>query len=246
MLMTPRMSKRRVVWLLPACAVLVLAQDPSWKIKPIAQWTEEDAKQVLQDSPWAKRVTAGLARRQSEDERRESGGMGQPQGVGYDGVDPKGSGPKMPTSISGLLKGERSPRSLPGVISLILRWESALPVRAAELKLHFVEPPTLEGEGYQIAVYGIPGTYLNGDPKSLGDPLKKQAVLKREGKKDVKPASVEVFQREGGTVVVYLFPRSAEINKNDAHIEFDAQIGRVVVVQSFDVGEMQFQGKLEL
>lgn len=244
--MTPRMSKHRVVWLLPACAVLLLAADPSWKIKPIAQWTEEDAKQVLQDSPWAKRVTAGVARRQSEDERRESGDMGQPQGVGYDGVDPKGSGPKMPTSISGLLKGERSARSVPGIILLNLRWESALPIRVAELKAHVVEPPTSEGDGYEIAVYGIPGTYFKGDPKSLGDPLKKQAVLKREGKKDVKPSSVEVFQRDGGPVVVYLFPRSAEINKKDGHIDFEAQIGRIVIAQSFDVEDMQFQGKLEL
>jgi len=36
-------------------------------------------------------------------------------------------------------------------------------------------------------VYGVPGAYLKNDPKKLGNPLEKQAALKREGKRDVKP-----------------------------------------------------------
>ena len=80
----------------------------------------------------------------------------------------------------------------------------------------------------------------------LGAPLKNQAALKREGKKDVRPVSVEVFRVDSGVVVVYLFPLSAEITKNDRLIEFEAQIGRIVVDQSFDLSQMHFQGKLEL
>ena len=71
-----------------------------------------------------------------------------------------------------------------------------------------------------IAVYGVPGNYFKDDPANLGNPLKKLAVLKRAGKKDVKPASVEVFQRDDGLVVVYMFPLSAEISKSDGRIEF--------------------------
>jgi hypothetical protein len=80
----------------------------------------------------------------------------------------------------------------------------------------------------------------------LGAPLQKTAFLKREGKKDVKPSSVEVFQREDGLVVVYVFPPSAEISRNDKRIEFNALIGRVAVIQYFDPGQMIYQGKLEL
>ena len=47
----------------------------------------------------------------------------------------------------------------------------------AELKTGVIAPPTLDNDGYSIAVYGIPGEYFKGDPKSLGDPLKKEAVL---------------------------------------------------------------------
>jgi hypothetical protein len=51
---------------------------------------------------------------------------------------------------------------------------------------------------------------------------------------------------EGGVVVVYLFPLSAEISKRDRQILFEAQIGRIVVSQIFDLSEMEFMGKLEL
>jgi hypothetical protein len=173
--------------------------------------------------------------------------MGQPRGVGNEGVDPKGSGPTVsPNIFVGPGGDDRSARSLAQPITLKLRWESALPVQLAELKSHEAEPPTLEGDGYRIAVYGIPGAGFKGEPEELGKPLKSMAALKREGKKDVKPVSVEVFQRGSGLVVVYLFPLSAEIARNDRQLRFEAQIGRIVVAQTFDLSEMEFMGKLEL
>ena len=46
------------VWMqslsLIVAAASLTAADPAWKSKPVAQWTEEDAKQVLAKSPWAK------------------------------------------------------------------------------------------------------------------------------------------------------------------------------------------------
>src|SRR5215469_4351697 len=91
------------------------AAAPSWKTKPAPQWTEEDARQVLTNSPWARAITAGLARRQSEDELRDGGQMGQPKGIGYDGVDAKGTGPKLPSKVTDIFvpapNGGRSVRS---------------------------------------------------------------------------------------------------------------------------------------
>jgi len=237
-----------VQWLcLLVIAAHVIAADPVWKSKPAAQWTEEDAKQILAASPWAKEIRAVITRRLTEDQLREAGQMGQPRGIGNEGVDPKGSGPKVsPNVFTGLGGDDRSLRSLSQFITVQLRWESALPVRLAELKSHELEPPTLEGDGYRIAVYGIPGGNFKGDPKQLGEPLKNLAALKREGKKDVRPVRVEVFQREKGMVVVYLFPLSAEITRKDQRIQFDAQIGRIVFAQNFELSEMEFMGKLEL
>jgi hypothetical protein len=231
-------------WLIPCTAFLLMAAEPAWKNKPVTNWTDEDAKQILESSPWAKVVVAGIARRQTEDERREGGNMGQPKGVGYDGVEDK----KLPLRQelgNPLVPGKPLPSTAP-TIRLLVRWESALPVRAAELKAHEPPPPTLSDDGYIIAVYGVPASFAKGDPTSLGKPLRESAALKREGKKDVPPSRVEVFELENGVVVAYLFPLSAEIAKKDGVVEFSALIGRLQVSQHFLLDAMQFQGKLEL
>jgi hypothetical protein len=227
-------------WLIALSTTLAVPADVAWKAKEINQWTEEDARQVLTESPWAKSTIGIISRLQTEDERREGGKMGQDHGVGFDGVDAS-----KPTVVE-TLRGAIDPRRSSQPIRLTVRWESALPIRAAEIKVGVVEPPTLEGDGYRIAVYGIPGGDFKKDPKSLGNPLKKEAALKRAGRKDVKPSRVEVFQREDGLVVVYLFPLSAEISRKDGLVEFEARIGRIGVVQQFNIKEMQYQGNLEL
>jgi len=224
-------------------SVFLFAAEPPWKTKPIPSWTPEDTKQVLSDSPWAKVVKATIIRKQSEDERRAGGNMGDAKGIGYDGLQKDKVA--IPKSIIDLVKPE--PRAPPRPqLPVLVRWESALAIRMAEFRGGGFEPPTLEGEGYKVAVYGIPTANVKGDPKVLGEPLKDNAFLRREGKKDVKPLSVEVFQQEDSMVAVYLFPLSAEINRKDVSVEFGALIGRIAVTQSFNVVDMQFQGKPDL
>jgi len=185
----------------------------------------------------------------SEDELRAGGEMGEHHGVGYDGVvGNKPGNAKLPSSMGDLLvgKGPTETRFKSSATRVKIRWESALPVRLAELKAHEIEPPTLEGEGYQIAVYDVPGAYFKDDPKKLGDPLRNESYLRREGQKDVKPLRVEVFQRGNTLVVSFLFPLSAELSKKDGVVEFVAHIGRVTVDQHFDLTQMEFHGQLEL
>src|SRR6202453_194591 len=152
-----------------------------WRNKAIASWTEDDARQVLERSPWAKMTVAGIARRQTEDERRAGGNMGQPTGVGYDGIDDRRVRPVLPQNI---FAPSPTPPSKAQLIRLLVRWESALPIRVAEIKHGEAQPPTLSDEGYMIAVYGVPFTDAKGDPLSLARDFKESAFLKREGKKD--------------------------------------------------------------
>ena len=129
----------------------------------------------------------------------------------------------------------------PGAV--VVRWESALPIRAAEQKTGETGVPTVDREHYAIVVYDIP------TPKrwNLANELKGVAFLKRDKKKDLKPSRVEILRKADGTAtVVYLFPRSVEITARDGRLEFVAQIGRLFVSQFFYTGEMQLQGKLEL
>jgi hypothetical protein len=246
--MQGQLNYRAAFWLVLASAMggAQVVSEPAWKTTPPAQWTEQDAQQILNRSPWARQIGGGLSGRKSEDQLREGGQMGQPKGVGYEGVDPKGSGPKADLNVFGGGGSDRSLRSQNRGIPLKVVWESAMPVRVAEFKTHTMEPPTLDGDGYLVAVYGIPGPDFNKDPKQLGDPLKEYAALKREGRKDVKPIRVEVFHRQDGLAVVYLFPLSAEIVLKDERVEFDAHIGRIHANHIFDLREMNVLGKLEL
>ena len=114
---------RQVLAMWPVCliaaAACLMAADPVWKSKPAAQWTEEDARQILARSPWVKQNRATITRRLTEDQLREAGQMGQPSGIGYDGVDPKGSGHKVsPNVFTGSGGDDRSARSLPRPITL--------------------------------------------------------------------------------------------------------------------------------
>ena len=239
------MLRTSAVFLLPFALVLLAADEQAWKNKPVADWTDDEARQVLTDSPWVKTATPTVTRRSSNDQPgggRRNVGFGIP-GIGGRRVGYPGGGGR------GYPGGSRNGGSDTGSSqppALKLRWESALPVREAELKTRDTSAPTLDEMHYAIAVYGVPSRIASGDPKHLADQYKNNASLKRDGKKDLKPSSVEVLQREDGPVIVYLFPRSKEITAADKRLEFDAKIDTLEVDESFFVEDMVYQNKLEL
>ena len=234
-------------------AFLAAAADdePAWKSKQIAEWSVEDANQVLFDSPWAKTFTPVLTAPEESGRRpggigRELGGVGRGAvGLALPGLATRrGAGGASPGGESQAGQSAGSSSSEPP--KLTLRWESAMPVRTAELKVHDNNAPDVDQSHYAIAVYGIPDRMIEGDVQRLGDQLRNEASLKRDGKSDLKPASVKVFDMAAGRVVLYLFPMSNEITRTDHRVEFVAKIGRVSVDQSFLVDNMVWQSKLEL
>jgi|SRR5579871_4624497 len=252
------MFQKWALILVPVPVLLFAAGEQAWKDKAVPEWTDDDAQQVLKDSPWVRAVKPSVDQSKSDQPssggRRGGGfgipGMGRRGGFGYPGGGYPGGG--YPGGGGGYPGGGRSRRNddqtsdLSRLPTLKLRWESALPIREAELKARDTDAPTLDQEHYAIAVYGVPHNMASGDSKNLGDQLKKQASLKRDGKKELKPSSVEVLHREDGPVIVYLFPRKTEITRDDRRLEFDAKIGRLDLSESFYTEDMVFQNKLEL
>ena len=259
---------RLVLGILTAGAVSLLAEDntpqvDAWK-KPVPEWTVDDAHQIMTDSPWVKTTTPAMEGRANDGQRRDDGGSrggrggsigiggvgiglpggigrptrGYPGGGGYPGGDPRNPGAGYPDD-----GGRTEPITPP---KLTLRWESALPVRAAELRGRDVDAPTVDENHYAIAVIGVPRGMLKSDTSSMENELKKQAVLKRDGKKDFKPSSVEILQRDDGPVIVYFFSKSNEISTSDRRVEFEAQIGRLKFGEAFFTEDMNYDGKLAL
>lgn len=224
-------------------SVLLLAAPQAWKEKRIADWTPENARQVLTDSPWAKSVTPSPDGKGSLGQQKV--GM-NPGGIGIGGVGIGLPGMGRRGGRGGSGRGQNGQNTDSGAMpALTLRWVSALPVSAAEVILRELNAPAVDDAHYAIAVYGIPSSMTKGDPAGMGAELKKHATIQRDGKKELKPSSVDVLIHEEGPVIVYFFARSDEISRKD-HVKFDAEIGRLKVSQDFLPDEMIYQGKLEL
>jgi hypothetical protein len=223
--------------LLPFSVVLLMATEPSWTSKPSAQWTIGDAKQVLSNSPWVKKATVQLLPKRNEGSRREGGLMGGGQGTGFEGFS-------LASALTGVGHSSQSKTSSHKTPPLMVRWESAAPVRTAESKADETDIPDWEGDYYVVAIYNVPSPAGEATNKTE---LKRTASLERDGKKEMKPVRVELEPSGNNFVtVVYYFPRSEEISQEDKTVDLVAQIGRLLVSQSFHTGEMRFQGKLEL
>jgi hypothetical protein len=248
------MLRNRVLSLLAVSAALFASGQP-WKDKPVSDWTDEESRQVLEDSPWAKPVHPTIDK--SNNDQRQRRGMGRGGGIGIGGIGiglPGGAGRRGRGYPGGGYPGGGYPGGSGGGSGtnsetppvLHLRWESAQPIREAELKARETNAPTVDESHYAIAVYGVPDRMLTGDTKTLAGQLKKQAVIKRDGKKDWKPSSVEVLRRDDGPVIIYLFPRTTEITRQEKQVEFTAKIQKLDFAQAFALEEMIYHGKIEL
>jgi hypothetical protein len=232
------MYRTKTFYLFLFSSVLLTAGDPSWQVKPVAQWNENDAKLVLRASPWVKRATASLLFQPSKDQLRAGGKMGGGKSVGLNSIE-------LNSLLGGTNHHSNSTIKKPGY--LVIRWESASPVRSAESKLQDPDAPDWDGKYYAIAVYGVPIDAGRLDEAGQSEDLKKLGVLKRDGIKDVTAAKVEITASSAGhATVLYLFPRNKGITGEEKRIEFAAQFGPIFVAQYFYPKEMQFQGKLEL
>ena len=244
------MVHRWIACAIPAAAVLAAA-DASWRDKPAAEWSQDDARQVLTDSPWAKSVQARV-KSSSGGSHGSRGAMGRP-GVGLGGTGIGFPGPRM--GGRGGMGGRGIPQGSGGgggqtssitPPTLTVRWESAFPVQEAELKSGNPNAPLMDEDHYAIVVLGLPARWARGDADSDASRLKPHAELKRPGGKAIRSSSSRVLARDDGPVVVFLFPRSQEIPSSDQQVEFEGQIGPLEINQQFQLGEMTFAGKLQL
>jgi hypothetical protein len=210
---------------------------PSWINAPVPQWSEENAKQLLTDSPWVKTVHLDVVRNLSLFERRDGGDWDSGIGTGFG------------MAATGIFGDWREAQALEHAYArstlgtVMVRWESALPVRASESKTGEFDVPGWVGDYYAIAVRHIRRPFAIANPSKQ---LKGVAYLKRDMKKDLKPFRVLTLpEADGLATFVYLFPRSAEVKK-EGNVGFVAQIGRLFVAANFVPEDMKIQGEPQL
>ena len=158
------MRKPTLLLISVSSATLLLAA-PSWQKKDFSQWTTDDAKKILSDSPWAKTVqmmtgkmtakmeqpssdasanTISSAKRYLVSPAPDGYGVGTPQmngGAGSGGGQPEQ--PQQPQgggAPGGMGQPGQGPQAgaepaAPQGVPVVVEWESSVPVRLAELKL---------------------------------------------------------------------------------------------------------------
>jgi hypothetical protein len=218
-------------YILAVSASILLLPAQSWKDKKTSDWNEEDAKEILTDSPWAIPVEPQISAPKDRGPRRGGIMIGGPMGIpvgGRRGGRPNG-------------RDERED-SRPTSARLTLRWESALPVQEAAMKARITDEPSVEEGSYAVAVVGLPARMVDRQNRS-----KLKAELKCDGcKPAIKSTGTQILSRDDGTTVLFLFPRSREIGKDEREITFETEIGSMSIRESFNLLTMVLNGKREL
>ena len=264
------------IFLIPVSATALLAaSDQPWKDVKAAEWSDEDTKLILNESPWSKQVTP-IVNPESNGQNRGmpgrggggypgGGGGGRRGGIGFPGGGYPGGGGGYPGGGQGGGRSrypddQQDPNNPNGGQSrrrtddestnspkpVTLRWESAEPVQQAILKAKDSNAPVMHEKEYAIVISGLPNRVGRNSNALDEKTLKNNAALKKDSNKKIKPIAVKVMRLEDGTKIIYYFSRKDEITLKDRMIEFDAKIGRFEIDRPFVLSEMMFDGKLSL
>jgi hypothetical protein len=237
----------RIAWMCIGTFLLagVALGEDFWVKKDYKEWTPEEVKKLLTNSPWSKDVivTAPAA-----------GGAQRGQAAnGIDAENPnvsrgRGGGRTGPA-------GDAEINSAPGnsEISLNVSWRSALPLRKAITKSRMGDSSEVPADAQQL-LGSNPTEYVvvvSGIPARMARTVQNPDLLNRSsikiGKREpVPPKSFDFQTRTQSIDVFFLFPRTNPITLEDKEVEVDLKLGTMEVKRKFNLKDLVYNGKLEL
>lgn len=211
-----------------------------WVKKDYTQWSAEEVKKIMTDSPWAKDVAASV---------------------------PSNLLPRRPAAASSADaqntsgRGARASRERPesvdntppdAVVSLSVSWRSALPLRKAIVKTRMGASSEVPEEAkqllakdqddYIIAVSGVPANLA----KLIQGENANHSALKVGKRAPLMPKSVDFQTKTQSIDIFFAFPKSTPIMLDDKEVEFDIVLGPINAKRKFTLKDMVYNGKLEL
>jgi hypothetical protein len=164
------------------------------------------------------------------------GGMGGGRGMGGGGMGQDGNG--------GGWGGGGSQN-----VHALVRWESALPVTAAEKKT----APAEAGQAYIISVSGLPNRPNNSADEDddraerMSGMIKQYTSLERKGKDSISPDHADFTEDVDGGIWRFAFPRSGNpITVEDKEVTFTTRVGRNTLKAKFSLKDMMYKDQLSL
>ena len=187
------------------------------------------------------------------------GGAGGGPGGGMGGAGGAGSG-------GGAAGGGAAPQTL-----VLVRWQSALPVKQALVRGKFGSEAATAAEAksvlaneeayYVIAVEKLPrmgmgrpgaeskgaeGKGSEGGLERMRQMMARSTSLLRKGKEPIKPDDVKMAMAQKTMTVYFIFPRTEAITLEDKEVEFTTKMGPLEIKRKFKLQDMVFAGKLAL
>jgi hypothetical protein len=212
---------------------LAAAPGEFWNDKPPTEWSEKDVRRLLTKSPWAKEVEPEF----------NMGEMGGPPGGGMGGPPPGGA--PMGGPPGGGMGG-------PPQFKIVVRWESAVPVREASKQSL---PAEAEGH-YVLSISGMPAMGDRPGPGGGSAPpadfreqmlarIRKDTVLQPKGRNPFRPDNILPPNKDGAMLV--LFPIGAEpLKASDKEVIFQTKMGPLDLSAKFVLKDMLYRGQLAL
>ncbi|HIN10152.1 MAG TPA: hypothetical protein EYM63_00880 [Acidobacteria bacterium] len=198
----------------------VLAAADFWEETEFTAWSDKDVEQMMNDSPWAKRLTVRFPRTP-----RES------RGGRFGGFRPGTSTPQTRLVIQWQSAQPIRQAMVRGRIE-----QGGTVDPEAQVFLDQSAP------GYVVVVTGLPGQFGRLTPEAL----MAEARLERKGKSPIVPAQAQPQRAERGVTIVYLFPKDDAIVLEDKEVEFITEVGDVTIKKKFTLEDMVFNDQLEL
>lgn len=223
-----------------------LAAANFWQ-KPYTEWSDKDMAKMMMDSPWAKSASVS---------------MGGPGGGAPPAMPPGGGGgfgggaPGGPQGGGGSEFGPGAQGSSAPTFDVVARWQSALPIRQALVRLKFGAEADKSAEAskllqeeerpYEIVLSGPMGMFLRGKPADSAKALSEVSFLSSNRTGEIKAVQIQVGKPGKTMDVLFAFPRSMPFTADDKEVEFITKLGTSTLKYKFKLKDMVVNGKLEM
>jgi hypothetical protein len=236
----------------------VLASGQFWHKKEFADWNDQEVQKILRDSPWARpvlisfEISSSPVMQRSRDNREitTSAGSSRDSSCCQDAMPDKSA---MRAGVGDARIPDVSPQS--ATLTVIVRWQSALPVRQAIVKTRFGSEVNTSSEAakllesepqfHVVGVIGLPAQAM----QQKREEIKTDAFLRIKGKPPLGAADVLASQEAGSVNLYLLFPKTGAagnfITTQDQEVEVGLKLGSRNIRRKFKVKDMVYKGKLE-
>jgi hypothetical protein len=223
-----------------------------WESKPFQTWSAKDIEELRTRSPWAHGLSAAVP----VAEILVFGGEGRRAGSGSTlaKANPNGT----PGGADRALTAPAEPETQAAdtrVIPLIIRWDSALPLRLARLREKYgdevlTSPAAAramqrEPTEYSVFVLGFPPLNERHILGGLDRALLEGTTLRTKGRV-VTPLDVDIAPHGRLLDLTLTFPKTMPFTIQDQEVEFSMSAGSLHVKHKFRLKDMVFQGSLAL